>query len=129
MPDTSVGAASFAVRHRMWPPGATATARQSRVVATISSHQFHQFPAWPSLQAPVADSSEEGLAVSGSDGSLDDGDLPELTETRRQRRRREQAEKKAASRHKKERKRKVTPEMFPCFLSPERCCRTKRKPG
>lgn len=59
----------------------------------------------------MADSSEEGLAASGSaEDSLDGGDLPELTETRRQRRRREQAEKKAASRHKKERKRKVLPE-------------------
>ena len=64
--------------------------------------------AWLSLQAQIGDSSEEGLAASGSaEGSLDDGDLPELVETRRQRRRREQAEKKAASRHKKERKRKV----------------------
>ena len=59
------------------------------------------------MQAPAADSSEEGLAASGSEGGLDDGDLPELVETRRQQRRREQAEKKAASRHKKDRKRKV----------------------
>jgi hypothetical protein len=77
----------------------------------------HHFPACPSLQAPLADSSEEGLAASGSRGdSLDDGDLPELTETRRQRRRREQAEKKAASRHKKERKRKVLPELSRLLL-------------